>query len=230
MSSRHHYRITARSPIRQHWLVRAGRPALLFAVCAALYLGGVLSVAGIDFDMVDANRQLQAHNRDLTGESARLREQIALLERQAGMSDLLVRQLRLELDGLVAERADLRREIDFYRRFVDHSGALDGIGVQDLVVARSADGSGYRYRLVLVQNPATGAVASGIAQLTVQIEDEATVISATRAEYQFRYFQLLEGTFHLPDAVRPRAVKVDILPAGGGDEAAVSVSFPWQAT
>ena len=230
MSSRHHYRITARSPVRQHWFVRAIRPVVLFVICAGLYVAGVVSVANIDFSIVTQHRSANMRDIDSSKESAALRQEMALLQRQAGLSELLIKQLRVEIEGLVTERADLRREIDFYRRFVERAGTLDGIGVQDLVVARRADGTGYRYRLVLVQNPTAGSMASGTAQLTVETDGEARPISAARAGYEFRYFQLLEGTFDLPQAVRPLAVKVDILPTGGGQEAAVSVSFPWQAT
>lgn len=212
-------------------MVRVGRIAGLLAACAALYAVGVFTGTALDLDLVADNRQLRTIHARLAAELASAEVELGRERRQAQLAELLTEQLRVELDKLVSERADLRREIDFYLRFVDRAGNLEGIQVQDLVVARRPDGSGYWYRLVLVQNPRSGEVVTGVAKLRVEAGgDSPEALATARADYEFRYFQLLEGTFELTESLRPATVKVDILPAGGIEADAVSVSFPWQAT
>jgi hypothetical protein len=143
--------------------------------------------------------------------------------------------LRVELQRLEAEVLSLKREVAFYRRVMAAQGA-PGLRVQSLMLEPLARDRMFRYRLLLTQFGKQVRPARGRLRLTIHGMSKGkreqlglrAVATAPRDEldFDFRYFQSLEGDLLLPEGFQPLNVEVELKTAG---EKPVTVrrTFDW---
>lgn len=218
----------------------------------ALYFGFVVFALGVAVYLAYANgratsamQHLSASTeRDrLVGEVDRLetqsrgfRERIALLERTGQIERKAYADVDEHLKDLEDEIFDLKEEVAFYRDIVS-AQRNKGLNIQSLDILPVGSGSDYRYRLVLTKDMRNDKVVTGKVNLSVEGEydgkskrlpfSELLGRESSDIEFQFRYFQKLEGQFRLPDGFFPHSVLVEVVAGEKSKKRTAERQFNW---
>ena len=158
---------------------------------------------------IDAERlQLRSTSTGLHERNAQLESDLAIAR---GGAQALARQVA----GLTAENVQLKEEVAFFKELVADSNAGPGLSLPRLALDRQSDET-WHYRLLVVRggNPkddfagrvvlqatiASRAAADGSTRiLTLPNDQPQTAAALTLA---FRYYQRVEGSFHVPPGSR----------------------------
>ncbi|EGM79473.1 hypothetical protein Rhein_0357 [Rheinheimera sp. A13L] len=172
----------------------------------------------------DLNEQLK-QNDYLTAELA--------VEKSAGQ--LIQQELKTEQQKLF----DTRKELAFYQRIISPELQADSLIIDSFSISPGASPTKYRFNLVLIQqdkqrNFAKGSVDlklhgfSGEKRDTVDLLQLAGFNKSDKA-FSFKYFQIIEGEFSLPEGFKPEKVDValKVAAARSAKSAKVDKSFFW---
>lgn len=171
--------------------------------------------------------ELGAQNLELRAELARA-SQALRLERQA------VEELSAILRGLEGNQSDLEREVAFFRRIMAPEQEARGLQVHDLDIEPVGPARVFRFVLTLTQlgrreSAAQGQVRMGLVGTRDGEEaelDSEQLGSAAAMPFRFRYFQMLEGSWSVPEGFEPETVRVEALPSGKNAKV-VTKEFSW---
>lgn len=231
-----------RHVIRPHRPLR--RVALVVAAFVALAIVGYLlhlrerSADARDIAALEQERDsLRQQVTELDVRNAAMRERLAILERARQVDGKAYSEVGQHLRSLQDEVLALKEEVAFYRGIVS-AGKEQGLNIQTFVLDKNGTGNAYRFQLVLTQNMKRAKVVSGTVKLSVTGEqggqsrrlglDELSADRARALEFQFKYFQRLEGSFTLPEGFVPRQVHVNAT-ASGKKPKNVEQAFDWQS-
>lgn len=172
----------------------------------------------------DLSEQLK-QNDYLTAELA--------VEKSAGQ--LIQQELKTEQQKLF----DTRKELAFYQRIISPELQADSLIIDSFSISPGASPTKYRFNLVLIQqdkqrNFAKGSVDlklhgfSGEKRDTVDLLQLAGFNKSDKA-FSFKYFQIIEGEFSLPEGFKPEKVDValKVAAARSAKSAKVDKSFYW---
>jgi len=229
-----------------HHVVRARPLWYSRLVIAGLLLAAVLSAWGLyelgryrgGYDVLEAHAQQEAFEGQLAAlgrEATQVREQNAILERSSQIEREAYKQLEGTVSGLQDEILELKEELAFYRGIVSPSDASEGLGIQSFELSRRGTGTPIHYKLVLTQILNNNTVASGNVAVSVEGEQggelkqyELSQLSEGDSElgFRFKYFQILEGDFRLPDGFTPSKVTITVKPRTKSHKR-LSQSYDW---
>ncbi len=227
-------RVRASHDGRSHrwgWILAAGVLVLLGGMAAGYYgpewlrAGGVPVGEGCQREVARLRRQ----RGELLALQARLDEALRL-ERES------TRALRKTLAGQAAKVADLEKELAFYGHLARLASAANGQLIQDLWIVPEGAERRYRFRVALVRPDDARRNIRGTLTLSVagQRDGKRVLLSGTKLDrgaphsVDFRYFQVVEGSFALPEGLEPESVSVSFKPKKGKGRAAAR-RFPWAA-
>jgi hypothetical protein len=143
-----------------------------------------------------------------------------------------VRETLGEQAGRIIELED---ELRFYRKLMTSDGKAGSIEISDFELTRRLDGTGVRFRLLLVQAADRRDEVSGQVELRIRGEragKKATLSGtaigrpAQAMPFRFRYFQNLAGEIELPEGFVPEGVEI-IARAEGRDGFELQRQFSW---
>lgn len=210
-------------------------PAVLWAV-AGLALGAMLSVLIMRSDPAEPSTQdLAALLSRAEADSELLQRRLAQLQRGQQVTDAANHELRQRLIEAENLQAELREEIAFYRRLLDVGGEIRGLDVHDLTLRATGSDQVVSYRLVLSQNLNKAAVIRGRYRIEVSgvardaaatLGPEALGLDPGALQFEFKYYQLLRGTLHLPEGFQPLEVTVRV--SREDRKAPVVRSYEWK--
>lgn len=201
-------------PRKLVWLAAAAALVLLIIV----FLVGRSMIeheAKVAIDSVgDMQQQLssmrQAHERLLKEqafmESSRMVDQTSVLESQHALAEL-----QEELNRVNGQLA-------FYQRIVSPEDQVKGLYVDDLQLRPMDDKSGYGFRLTLAQSMKNQPFVKGKVQIRVKSSSDedaqswSVKLSADEIAFGFRYFQIIEGSFSLPENAKPGVLEISVEP------------------
>ena len=168
------------------------------------------------------------------GNSA-LRERVAILERAQQVEGKAYEGVDVHLGRLQDEVLALKEEIAFYRGIVS-AGKEKGLKIQTFVVDKETTPGAYRFQLVLTQQLKRVKVISGTVKLKVTDEQNSRPTSlllsdmsgeqAKSLNFEFKFFQRIEGRFILPDGFKPDRLQIQVV-SKGKKPASVEKSFEW---
>ncbi len=208
---------------------------LVLVFLGILLLGGVFT-AGIvwsSLDNVDKRRQylaaieetrrMEERNAELVAANEDLATRIARFERQLQVNQIAYDELTAELRDSSNTIGALKEELDFYRSIISPKDNTAGVRIQGFQVRQvPADGS-YRYKLTIVQSLDHERTVAGSATIRVEGRHRGVDVSFPMSqlgeapgELSFRYFQVVEGGFSLPDEFDPSAVTVRVVSTAAG--------------
>ena len=201
-----------------------------------LVLGAVVAVAWLTYD---AGRNLAgfqssqaaaeqerlseevAHLRD---ENTELRSQLAATERQMQIERSTHGNLGGQIKTLTDENALLKEDLAFFQTLMTSSGeSAAGISINRFRVRPDALPGEYRYQLLVVQARTRSREFIGKLQLVVDLEQggDTQVLVFPRdgekgAAYglSFKFYQRVEGVFHVPPEATVKRVQVRVLENG----------------
>lgn len=184
--------------------------------------------------LLELRKDLSERLREAQLEKARLREELAYLEKSQQIDHEACQQLRGSLRDMQAQLVDAQEQLAFYRGIVTPEDERKGVRVHDLVVRQ--DEGEIRWELVLVQGSqrSTGRVR-GQMQLLVEGTDEdgapeQVIVTGAEGEsdvlFSFRHFQEFGGVVSFPAGFQPRRIKVTV--RRDGDDEARETTHEWQ--
>jgi uncharacterized coiled-coil protein SlyX len=225
---RQHFGISApRMTVRTH-LAWPWRAVIVAAVCLAI---AGMWWWGFDFgrlpgglgkrDTAATVAALEADAARLHDESAQLRARSSRLESELAMRAGALQTLTKQVAELQSENAQLREELAFLQKLLADANKQVGLSIQRLAVERIRDDL-YRYSMLIVRggNPAADFEGSLALQVTVQpaasggglappivlsLPDDEPALAGP-LHLKFKYYQRVEGTFHVPPGALVRAL------------------------
>lgn len=227
--------IKSHQPLR-HWLKLAG-----LGVAALLGAWGVYELgfakAGYDNGSVFEERDLLREQIEVVrGESRKLREQIAVLERAQQIDKQAYREVEQSLKQAQDEMLELKSEVAFYRGIVSPVETASGLAITSFRLAGIGEPRAYRFKLVLSQLKTNDKVVTGSARIVweglmdgVQKQLDLRTLSGgsfDQLKLKFKYFQTIEGDVVLPEGFLPSRVVVEVIP-DGNQAAAFKKTFAW---
>lgn len=203
----------------------------VLAFALGRYLAGAEQAAAVaELAALKSREQALVAERDELGRQLsdeRLGRDLELASR------ILVRDTLGEQAGRIIELED---ELRFYRKLMASDGKAGSIEISDFELTRRLDGTGVRFRVLLVQAADRRDEVSGHVELRVRGERAGEVATlsgsaigrpAERMPFRFRYFQNLAGEIELPEGFVPEGVEITAR-AEGRDGFELQRQFSWE--
>ncbi len=216
-------------------LSMAGIALFSLVLAAAIFEFGRYRAGFDTLASSDALTTLQLQIVELEQQESKLRELNAVLERSGQIERQAYKQLEGAVTGLQDEILELKEELAFYRGIVSPKDANKGLKLQDFELSNGTLPRHYHFKVVLTQVLNNGTVARGNLRFEVaglykgeqksytleQISD-----SKSGPEFRFKYFQILEGDFILPEEFEPIKVNLTVKPKSKAHKK-LTQAFDW---
>jgi cell division protein FtsB len=180
----------------------------------------------------------QAHGEivRLQNEGEQLKAETAKYQRGEQVAKEANNALQGSIDQRQQEIATLRADLSFFQRFAG-GGNAEALGVQDISVEPTDNPRVYKYAIAVSQNLKRGKVVSGKLRFSLSgIEagkpkrlEMASLLGeggASELKYEFKYFQLFNGTIYLPEGFAPGAIKARMV---NDDGESADKEVTWEA-
>ena len=166
--------------------------------------------------MLSRINELEARNHRLVQKNAQL-QGTSKIEHDAYQ---LSNQTLVELQQVILAQ---KEELIFYQGIVSPENAALGVNLQSFEVKPRGSPNLYSYKLVLTKQGKISKKLNGSAKIIIRGEVDGVVselkLSKIRVEnsgkatkFSFRYFQVFEGDFKLPENLVPYEVEIGISP------------------
>lgn len=210
----------------------------LMLLCAAVYIGYRLGNVH--------NSQQQKQIQGLQNSVSELNRENHLLTRQLNILGVELEVSRLAnqasqdmMQQTEKHKASLKKELSMYQKVMAPELNQDGFGINSVKVENTSVDNMYRLSLILVQQNKSKGYVKGSAHLLVKgsLNGKMKEISLVplmdekqeRFNFSFRYFELLDGEFRLPEGFTPEQLVVTSHIRTSKKRSADLVRvFPWQ--
>jgi Family of unknown function (DUF6776) len=203
----------------------------------ALFEYGRFSAGYDSFKAGKDHQGLLKHVDELENQIESLREEKAVLERDAQIERKAYDELDTTLKVLQGEILELKEELAFYRGIVSPRDAAQGLHLQRFKVEPNGKPRGFRYKVILTQVLKDDRTARGTLLIAVEglQNNEAKVLSMQQIsekhikelEYSFRYFQNMEGDIELPQGFKPQRVTIKVVPRNRSGQEPFEKTYDW---
>lgn len=218
-----------RVAVRTHLSWRWRLPALLglFALIAGMWWWGFdfgQFLGGFNRSAVaEKQSRLEADASALKDENARLRSKLAALESDLNVTRGTQTTLSRETLELQNENTQMKEELAFLRELFRNTGKSGTVTIQRLRAEKDRDDL-YRFSMLVVRggNPSDefsgeltllANVAAGGQDSTLTLPDDQPD-TATALKLKFKYYQRVEGTFHVPPGSQLRSLQARVVEPG----------------
>ncbi|MDH5446160.1 MAG: hypothetical protein OEY52_11440 [Gammaproteobacteria bacterium] len=207
------------------------RIMIVFGITINVMAGWILYEYGrfsSGFDSVSAYKEraeMMGIQDELEDQIESLREQKAVLEREAQIEKKAYTELDINLKALQLESQELKEELAFYRGIVSPANASAGLRLQRFKIESTGQPRNYRSKVVLTQVLKNHRLARGYVRLsmegllngqlmTLNLKD-ITEKRIKEIQYRFKYFQNLEEDLVLPEGFQPLRAMIKVIPTSG---------------
>ncbi len=205
------------------WIVLAVAMACMLIVAWYTYDKG-RSLAGFQSGRAAAEvARLSEQVTHLRDENDEMRSQIAAMERQMQIENATHGNLANQMKALTDENALLKEDLAFFQTLMTANGdAPGGVSINRFRVRADTLPGEYRYQLLLVQSRTRSREFQGKLQLIVDMvqDGQPHVLVLPRGEEKgpyhlsFKFYQRVEGVFHVPPEATVKRVQVRVLENG----------------
>ena len=172
----------------------------------------------------------------LGGDADALKAEVAKFQRGEQVAKEANSVLQNSIDQRQQEIATLRADLSFFQRFAG-GGNAEALGVQDITIEPTDSPRVFKYAIAVSQNLKRGKIATGKLRFSVSGISEgkpkrlemATLLGeqgASELKYEFKYFQLFNGTLYLPEGFAAGAIKARMV---NDDGEAADKEITWEA-
>jgi len=163
-------------------------------------------------------KQSQIQVVALEGSLDDLRTRLARADRGLQVSNEAKAALQRDLEARTEEMNAMRADLSFFQKF-SGSGNVDALSVQEVLIQSTAEPLVFNFRFALSQNLKRGTMARGSINFSVsgtlngkirrlKFSELVGEGNTDKLTYEFKYFQLFDGTIFLPEGFTPSAVTV----------------------
>lgn len=177
------------------------------------------------------NRQLAESQRMIS----EMRQEIADLQVGGEIDDKANEEVRLTIESLQEQIAQLNEEINFYKGIMVPNAADKGLRIERLDVSSNVPGR-VRYSLLLTQVVDKHDYVQGGVQISLVGQEaglekrfnlsELDLDKEDSVRFRFRYFQNIDGELMLPEGFEPREVMI-VAESSGVNAQRLEKSFNW---
>ena len=210
-------------PIRT-WLLICAYCAIALGIGWFLYSFGLIQAGYSNVDLGKEIQELTEYSDELGNENARLRENIAMLERSKQVESGAYAEVDVTLRELQQEILELKEEVAFYRGIVSSRESAGGLTVQSFKMEKTQEERVYQFKLVLTQVMKNERIVRGKVKLAFEgikagklqrlTLSQVSGGAKTNLVLKFKYFQTIEGNVVFPDGFLPTRVFLEVLPKG----------------
>lgn len=158
-------------------------------------------------------------------------------EQQQQVSRINTLEVELEVERLASERSmallketeaehfEIKKELAFYQKVMAPEKQVGGLVVDSAKVFSTASDNRYRFQVALVQQQVKKRYAKGYIQVAIKGSlankpkqyslGDVSQLSRKELSFSFKYFQIVEGEFVLPQGFEPESIAIEVvLPKG----------------
>ncbi|NQY62111.1 MAG: hypothetical protein HRT38_00055 [Alteromonadaceae bacterium] len=167
---------------------------------------------------------------------------IHILETELAVERLSSQRSLKLLAEMEKQHYQVKKELAFYEKVMAPEKQADGLVIDNFTIAATQSPRHFRFQVTLVQQLLKKRYAKGYVELafTGSLADKPHKLALTKISslskkelsFNFKYFQIIEGEFTLPEGFTPENIKVSvILPKGKWQKhRRVNESYPWKTT
>ena len=191
--------------------------ACLFALLLCAYLGFTLG-HNISQQEQREVQQLKQTTANLHRENTRLISQVNVMSVELELATGAKGKTVTELERGLAREVALRKELAFYQQVMAPELSPVGLAIDGFAIEKTLSVGYYRFRLVLVQQQKVKSTLKGKVNITLHGSRDNQPASHTLTSlmeqksdvfnYNFKYFQMIEGEFQLPEDFLPEKVAI----------------------
>ncbi len=182
----------------------------------------------------------QVRLKQLYAEQDKNIKQINTLEVELEIERIANQKSSAMLTKIEAAHYQVKKELAFYEKVMAPEKQAEGLVIDNLTLSATESKNHYRFQVVLVQQSKKKRYAKGYIRLTFSgsLNNQARQFSLKelsknthqQLSFNFKYFQVVEGEFTLPENYIPEKVAVSaILPKGKWQKYhRLDLSYPWK--
>lgn len=211
----------------------------LFSWLAVVLTACVFSLLGYYYadvrtlQLVEQNQSL-TQQLDIANQRATEAANKAIAMEQEKAIDLVAKKQSQEmLKELQISVQKLTKDLSFYKGIMSSNAVNSGLQISQLEIRAARAPGRYPFKLVLAQISDQAADVSGRVTIRVSgIQDGKTVEVTVESEppemdFNFKYFQDIEGELTLPESLQPEQIKIQIQ-AKGKKSTKIERVFNWE--
>lgn len=197
-------------------------PFQLYAVCllALLVCAYLAFTLGRNITEQEQHhvQQLKQTTANLHDENTQLSSKVNVMSLELALAKSAEAKTVTELELTLAREVTLRKELAFYQQVMAPELHPVGLAIDGFVIERTLSEGYFRFTLVLVQQEKVKNTLKGKVDITVHGSRNGQPASYPLAslmeqqsdvfEYNFKYFQMIEGEFQLPQHFLPEKVAI----------------------
>ncbi|MBT1061992.1 hypothetical protein KJY73_00345 [Bowmanella sp. Y26] len=201
---------------------KLGAMRFYWLMIALLVLVGYLGIRWGNHQYEYQARQIEALEQSLanvTAENNKLTKSLNILGVELEVERLASQQMQGSLTQSMQKQAEIRRELSFYQKVMAPEMQEQGVVVDSLDIEATNSPGYFRFALVMMQKDKRKDLVQGQAQVVIHGSKDGTPSQLVLTDlmgddskplgFRFRYFEVLEGLFQLPEGFIPQRLEVD---------------------
>ncbi|MCU4676045.1 hypothetical protein N7931_10405 [Catenovulum sp. 2E275] len=211
-----------------------GLAILLFA-----FLAGFGIAKWLDQKKLDQYSTLQKRLEARDEQVYQLEQQLNFVRVEAEVGKLSLQQIQQDLQTAQQNNIRYKEQLSFYQNIMAPELNAGGVTIDRLYIEPTLIAQQYRYKVVLIQTSKIKQFAKGNVTINLKgmqneqasnFEISQLALSENDMSFNFKYFQILEGNFVLPENFTPERIELTVtLPKARGQEhSETSQVFDWQ--
>ena len=145
-------------------------------------------------------------------------ERIHTLEVELAVEQLANQNAQAMLKKMSVEHYQVKKELAFYEKVMAPEKEADGLVIDNIKIIASQSPNYYHFQVILVQQQLKKSYAKGYVDLVVigslankpsQLKlSDISAVTKKELSFSFKYFQVIEGTFTLPENFVPEKIHI----------------------
>jgi len=168
----------------------------------------------------------------------KLNEKLVMQQQSSQIDSQSSKQLVNNVKELQQTQNDLESELAFYRRIMSPEQEKDGLKVDEFQISSSDIPQNFHFRLTLIQAGKQSRYLKG--SVSIQVDGmlngkkteydvkELGIFESKQFNFQFKYFQNIQGFLKLPDGFVAQKVSISAKTKSRGKKYNIQRQFDWQ--
>jgi len=220
----------------QLWHVSVGL-LMLLAIVGVFIVGRYLALSDLSSTKLHLQETLNELSQSKLARE-KLNEKLVMQQQSSQIDSQSSKQLVNNVKELQQAQNDLESELAFYRRIMSPEQEKDGLKVDEFQISSSDTPQNFHFRLTLIQAGKQSRYLKGSVDLqldgllngkkTEYNFRELGTFENRQFNFQFKYFQNIQGFLQLPDGFIAHKVSISAKTKGRGKKYNIQSQFDWQ--
>jgi len=218
------------------WYITTGI-SLLFLFIGAFVVGRYLALA----DLNTTKASLASYQQELIKTQRELdnvTESLVMQKQSSQVDNLSNQELVNSVKGMQQTQKELEEELIFYRKIMAPEMEKEGLAIDSLKISKTDKSNEYHFKTSLIQaGKQTQFIKGRVSLKLIGVLNgvdkeyafrELGTFNAKHFQFQFRYFQNIEGIISLPDGFKAQKVSAIAQTSGLRKNQKVDKQINWQ--